>query len=188
MRGRDIFARYENVLIWLSGLLKIFPASFVQFSLESFRQTPGLVGFGMRYILLRRLARKCGKAVSIYPGAYLLNAGYLELGDYVSIHQMCYLESFGGLSIGANVAIAHGASIITLEHDFHQKSIPMRDASVIKKPVVIEDDVWIGAGAKILAGVTIGKSSVIGAGAVVTCSIPEFSIAAGVPARVIAQR
>lgn len=55
-------------------------------------------------------------------------------------------------------------------------------------PIHIEDDVWIGAGVKVLKGVTIGKGSVIGAGAVVTKDIPPYSIAAGVPCRVIGKR
>jgi acetyltransferase-like isoleucine patch superfamily enzyme len=135
MRGRDLFSRYENVFAWLSRILNLFPPSFAQFCLDAFRHTPGLVGFGIRYILLRRLAKKCGRAVSIYPGAYFINTDCLEIGDYVSIHQMCYLESYGGLSIGSNVAIAHGVSILTLEHDFSQVSLPMRDACVITKQV-----------------------------------------------------
>ncbi|MBE0696341.1 MAG: acyltransferase [Anaerolineaceae bacterium] len=188
MRGRDQFTKYEILISGVKKITGLFPRSFVQLWFDVFRHTPGMFGFGMRYVLLARLAKRCGRAVSIYPGAYFLNIDNLEIGDYVSIHQMCYIEAFGGLVIGSNVAMAHGASIITLEHDFSQHDVPMRDAKVIGKSVVVEDDVWIGADAKILAGVVVERGSVIGAGAVVTRSVVENVIVAGVPAKVIGKR
>jgi acetyltransferase-like isoleucine patch superfamily enzyme len=98
---------------------------------------------------------------------------------------MCYLEGEGGLSIGSDVSIAHGVTIMTTEHDYDVSKGKMRDAPVKRAPVSIGDDVWIGAGVKILAGVTIGDHVVVGAGAVVTRDIPSNSLAVGVPARVI---
>jgi acetyltransferase-like isoleucine patch superfamily enzyme len=188
MRGRDKYSKYEYLVNWLVNFLKILPVGFSYLLLNVFQFTPGIIGFGMRYVAVKRLAKKCGKFVSIYPGVFFLNIDQLEIDDYVSIHQMCYLEAFGGLQIGSNAAIGHGASLISLEHDYLQRSIPMRDAKVIGKPIIVDDDVWIGAGVKVLAGVTLGKGSVIGTGAVVTKDVPEFSIAAGVPAKVISKR
>lgn len=188
MRGRDRFARWRAVIDLVESFLGLVPTSVARLGLECCRDFPGLLGFGIRYALLRRLAKRCGAVVSLYPGAHIINVADLEIGDSVSIHQMCYLECAGGLRIGSNVSIAHATSIVTLEHDYLQTNVPIRDAAVILKPVTVEDNVWIGAGVRILAGVVIGEGSVVGAGAVVTRSVPKHSVVAGVPARVIRTR
>jgi len=106
-------------------------------------------------------------------------------GDNVSIHQMCYLDATGGLTIGSDVSIAHGTTIMTADHNYQAEGYLIREAPVIMAPVVIGNNVWIGAGVRILSGVTIGDNCVVGAGAVVTKSIPANSLAVGSPARVI---
>lgn len=101
-----------------------------------------------------------------------------------------------GLTIGNNVCI--GAGVLLIDTDCHQMDFRMRrleaekqftatelSSSIMSAPIVIEDDVWIGAHAIILKGVTIGARSVIGAGSVVTKSVPADSVVAGNPARII---
>jgi acetyltransferase-like isoleucine patch superfamily enzyme len=97
---------------------------------------------------------------------------------------MSYIDATGGLDIGSDVSIAHGVTVMTTEHDFSGGDRPIRENALIYSPVTIGNDVWVGAGVKILAGVTIGNRVVIGAGAVVTKSIPSNSLSVGVPARV----
>ena len=184
MRGRELFQKSKSLIDLLINLLQLFPSSLLAGGLSWFRHTPGKLGFGIRYLFLKSLAKTCGDVVAIYPGAYFLNVERIAIGHHVSIHQMCYLEGIGGLEIGSHVSLSHSVSIITHEHDYMQTEIPIRDAKIIPKPVIIEDDVWIGAGARILGGVTIGQGTVVGAGAVVTKSIPPGSIAVGVPATV----
>jgi maltose O-acetyltransferase len=87
------------------------------------------------------------------------------------------------LSIGDNVMISHSASVLSGSHYYDEK-IPMRDL-VKDTPIVIGNNVWIGAGARIVGGNTIGDDVIIGANAVVTKSIPSNSVAVGVPAKVI---
>jgi acetyltransferase-like isoleucine patch superfamily enzyme len=94
----------------------------------------------------------------------------------------------GGLKIGNDVRIATHVVITPAGHVFDKKDIPIRLQGVEMKGIVIEDDVWIGANATILDGVIIGRGCVIGAGSVVTKSLPEYSVAVGVPARVIYKR
>ncbi|NJM72477.1 MAG: acyltransferase [Scytonema sp. RU_4_4] len=84
--------------------------------------------------------------------------------------------------------IASHTGIYANNHNFADLTRPMKSQGVTSKGIVIENDCWLGTGVKVLDGVRIGCGSVIGAGAVVTKDIPPYSIAVGVPARVIAQR
>jgi acetyltransferase-like isoleucine patch superfamily enzyme len=94
----------------------------------------------------------------------------------------------GNIEIGANCLIAAQSGIFANNHTFFDLGLPIREQSVTRQGIVIEDDCWLGSGVKVLDGVTIGKGCVIGAGSVVTKDIPPLSIAVGVPARVIKKR
>ncbi len=114
--------------------------------------------------------------------------GNIKIGDDCSINPFCVLYGHGGLTIGNKVRIACHTVIIPANHDYRDMSKPIMEQPESRKGISIMDDVWIGAGSKILDGVSIGKGSVVGAGSVVTKSIPEYSIVAGVPARIIKMR
>ncbi len=184
-RTREQFRRIESVFSVAEKFVGVLPRRVRITLLEISRNVPGRVGIAIRYVVVRRSSRSCGRLVAVFETAFLRNLDRIEFGDNVSIHPMCYLEGDGGLSIGSDVSIAHGVTIMTTEHDYEVAGMKMRDAPVKHAPVVIGSDVWIGAGVKILAGVTIGDHVVIGAGAVVTRDIPSHSLAVGVPARVI---
>jgi acetyltransferase-like isoleucine patch superfamily enzyme len=94
----------------------------------------------------------------------------------------------GGIQIGKNVLIGQGVSIHSENHNFKDAHQLIREQGISHKGVVIGDDVWIGSKSVILDGVTIGTGAVIGAGSVVTRSIPAYSLAVGVPAKVIGTR
>ncbi|WP_272946772.1 acyltransferase [Antricoccus suffuscus] len=119
---------------------------------------------------------------------FLFSLKNLEIGNRVSIHPMCYIDASGGVRIGDDVSVAHGVTIMSTEHQFVDISVPIRDQPIEFVPVVINNDVWIGAGAKILAGVSVGHGSVVAAGAVVTRDVPPLMVVAGVPARVLGAR
>jgi len=92
------------------------------------------------------------------------------------------------IRIGNNVLIAAGVRMITRKHGFGDLSHPMARQGYTNAPIVVEDDVWIGFGAVILPGVTIGKGSIVGSNAVVTRDVDPFTIVGGVPARLIRRR
>lgn len=184
-RGREQFSFFEPVFAFGASLSRCLPLRARLFLLDSVRWVPGKLGIGLRYTLISSTSRSCGRVVAVFESVFLKHLERVAFGDNVSIHPMCYLEGDGGLSIGSDVSIAHGVTIMTTEHDYEVAGMKMRDAPVKHAPVVIGSDVWIGAGVKILAGVTIGDHVVIGAGAVVTRDIPSHSLAVGVPARVI---
>ena len=151
------------------------------------RNLPMPLGPRFRWAVLKRWTKKCGDSVMVREGVYLHAMENAQIGSHVSIHPMCYIDATGGLTIGSQVSIAHGTTIMTTEHDYTHGGKSIRDAPLRREPVVIGSDVWIGAGVRVLAGVTVGDRVVIGAGAVVTRDVPSGTIAAGVPARVIRQ-
>jgi galactoside O-acetyltransferase len=105
----------------------------------------------------------------------------LSFGDEVDVGEFVVLRASGGLTIGSRVLIAAQAVLTTRSHP---EELP-RFGRVVDAPIVIEDDVWIGAGAIVLPGVTIGRGAIVAAGAVVTSSVAPMTIVGGVPARPI---
>jgi maltose O-acetyltransferase len=105
----------------------------------------------------------------------------LHVGDGTFINYGVSLSAHREVSIGANCMI--GNYVVIMDSDYHDLSDHRRPGEAA--PIVIEDNVWLGVRATILKGVRIGRGSVIGAGSVVTTDIPPFSVAFGVPARVV---
>lgn len=91
----------------------------------------------------------------------------------------------GPVTIGNNTMFAQNIVVSGLNHGYEDVSIPPSEQKVSTKPILISDNVWIGANSVITAGVTIGKHCVIGAGSVVTKSIPDYCVAVGNPAKVV---
>lgn len=111
--------------------------------------------------------------------------GDVTIGDHTRIGIHCTV--IGPVCIGSHVNLAQGITVTALNHNFADKSLRMDEQGISTKPVVIGDDVWIGANAVILPGVIIGRHAVVAAGAVVTKDVPDYSIVGGVPAKVIKQ-
>ena len=121
----------------------------------------------------------------IAEGVFLHNIDNMTIGSNISIHPMCYIDATGGLTIGNDVSIAHSTSILTTEHTWNDGSIPIKYNEVIMKNVIIENDVWIGCGCRILSGVTIKNRSIIAAGAVVVRNVSKNTIVGGIPSKLI---
>jgi len=118
----------------------------------------------------------------------LAHGGFIRLGKNCTVNPYSILYGHGGLEIGDYVHIAAHTVIIPANHIFKSKKKPICKQGASKKGITIKNDVWIGAHVTILDGVEIGEGSVIGAGSVVTKNIPKYSIAVGVPAKVISKR
>lgn len=112
----------------------------------------------------------------------------LKIGDNSNIGPFSYIGCSGMIIIGNNVMISPRVSIYAENHNFFRTDIPMKQQGVTKEKVIIEDDCWIAANSIILAGVTVGKGSIISAGSVVTKDVPPYSIVGGVPAKIIKKR
>lgn len=113
--------------------------------------------------------------------------GKIEIGADTGIGDYSIVNAVESVSIGSRVMIAAGCHITDANHDIAGHG-SMQTAPRKADPVVIEDDVWIGANAVVTAGVTIGRGAVVGAGAVVTRSVEPYTIVVGVPARPVGTR
>lgn len=136
-------------------------------------------GLQRRSILDRCFA--VGFSVRFRMPIFIYQPELVSFGNRVDVGENVVIRGGGGVSIGDNVLIAAGAAIISQGHPI----VPPRWNSVISNEVRIGDEVWIGANAIILPGVTVGDRSIIAAGAVVTQDVPPSCTVAGVPARVI---
>jgi acetyltransferase-like isoleucine patch superfamily enzyme len=135
-------------------------------------------------ILLKRI----GKEVYIREKCIILNPSGVQIGNHVFINRYTELDGHATLKIGNYVQIGPFCNIITANHGFKRADKPMFFQDIESKPVVIEDDVWIGAHVVILPGVTIHHGSIVGAGAVVSHDVKANTIVGGVPAKFIKNR
>jgi acetyltransferase-like isoleucine patch superfamily enzyme len=140
------------------------------------------VKFGSHTSIDRNLWLSCGDSQADVMG-------FFEIGDHSYIGCNAVIGAGGGgIRIGSNVLIGQSVNMHSERHNFGDLDRPIRGQGISYKGIVIEDDVWIGSKATILDGVTIGTGSIVGAGAVVTRSIPPYSIAVGIPSRVVGSR
>ena len=129
---------------------------------------------------------------NVYIGHYAILRGYdrneMVIGDDTWIGQLCYINSAGGVEIGSRVGIGPGVKIMSSRHGEEGRDVPVLLCDLEFARVVVEDDCDIGMGAIILPGVTVGRGSQVGAGAVVTKDVQPYAVVAGVPARKIRER
>lgn len=168
--------------------LKRFIGRIVYTFAASLPESTCKINFGakkIRNFCGRLIMKSCGKHVNIEKGAIF--ASDTCLGEHSGIGAFSIIANT--TIIGNNVMMARECIINPNNHNMDDISIPMNQQGLAHvKPVIIEDDVWIGSRAIILTGVHIGRGSVVAAGAVVTHDVPDFSIVGGVPAKVIKYR
>ena len=136
----------------------------------------------IRALFSELIGKKVDDSFLLIPPFYTAGGDEIQVGHNVFINQNCTFYDLGGLYIGDDVMIGPNVSIITTGHPLDPSQ---RRKVTIGKPVVIERNVWIAAGATIIGGVTVGENSVVAAGAVVTGDVPPNTLVGGNPARVI---
>ena len=142
----------------------------------------GRVFKGYRRMCAKLILHKCGKNVNIEKGAVFSSS--VELGDNSGLGLNAFLQ--GKVIIGRDVMMGPNVSIYTRNHASARLDIPMNQQGMTPmRPVVIGDDVWIGAGVIILPGAKIGKGCILGAGCVVRGEFPDYAVLVGNPAKVI---
>ena len=136
----------------------------------------------IRTLFSQLTGKEVNQSFLLIPPFYTASGKEISIGQNVFINQNCTLYDLGGLTIGDDVMIGPNVSIITTGHP---PDPSQRRTTTIGKPIVIERNVWIAAGAIIIGGVTIGENSVVAAGAVVTKDVPPNTFVGGNPARII---
>jgi acetyltransferase-like isoleucine patch superfamily enzyme len=129
---------------------------------------------------------------NVYVGHYCVLRGYdgnqLVIGDDTWIGQFCYINAAGGVRIGSKVGIGPAVKIMSSRHSEEGREVPVLLCDLEFAAVNIEDGSDLGMGCIILPGVTVGRCSQVGAGAVVTKDVEPYAIVAGVPARKMGER
>jgi acetyltransferase-like isoleucine patch superfamily enzyme len=184
--------------------MKSLPLSTHRIGLRHVRQIPPVLNALVRL----RKATVVGHRVRVWGRPIVANYGDMVFGDRVRIRSIVspseFVSMWGGrLEIGEGTFVNYGCAFsanklikigkdcmigthcIVMDNDYHHIDVDKRDLRPPSQPIIIGDNVWIGARVTILKGVHIGDYAVIGAGSVVTRDIPPYCVAAGVPARVV---
>lgn len=168
----------KTIKIWQ---LQINPNIRIEKSVKIDRNTIIETNNGGTIIIGRNSELKENVIIQTYGGSIII-------GENCSVNAGTIIYGVSEARIGNNVLIAGGCMIIPTNHVFNDSKLLIREQGLNSKPIIIEDDVWIAHGCTILAGVTIGKGSVVAAGAVVHRSVEPYSVVAGVPAKLIKRR
>jgi acetyltransferase-like isoleucine patch superfamily enzyme len=130
-----------------------------------------------------------GQGVFLGRGTILsCKDGDIELGDHVNIGFNSEIFSGSLVKVGHHGLLAAYTYLVGGGHAFDQMGVPVIEQERVSKGITLGENVWLGAGAKVMDGVTIGRDVVVGAGAVVTTDLPDGSVAVGIPARVVRTR
>lgn len=135
----------------------------------------------LRALMSRLVGYKVDDGFRLFPPVYTDFGKNIKIGKDVFVNSGCCFQDQGGVTLGDGCLVGHNVVFATLDHDKR----PGRRGDMTAAPIVVGKDVWIGAHATILKGVTIGDGAIVAAGAVVTRDVPPNTIAAGVPARVV---
>lgn len=135
----------------------------------------------LRALMSRLVGYRVDDGFRLFPPVYTDFGKNIKVGKDVFVNSGCCFQDQGGVTLGDGCLVGHNVVFATLDHDKR----PGRRGDMTAAPIVVGKDVWIGAHATILKGVTIGDGAIVAAGAVVTRDVPPNTIAAGVPARVV---
>lgn len=182
--------RLKHLVLWmLMPANQARPRLWVKLFVNPFKHKKGkgsLIRKRTRVDVLPFNNFSLGKNSTIEDFATINNGvGDVIIGDRTRIGLGCVV--IGPATIGNDIMFAQNIVVSGLNHGYRNIHIPPSLQPIETKPIVIEDDVWIGANAVITAGVTIGKHAVIAAGSIVTKSVPPFCIVGGNPAKILKQ-
>jgi len=168
--GELLFSQWEAFVLWICDGL------------------PGFPGMAMRFLAYKLLFKRLDGFAWVQPRVAFVQTDRLSVGRMFGVNSGTYINAIGGITIGNHVLIGSNVTISSGRHPIEGASPPVFARPAEPMPIVMEDDVWIGAGAVIMPGVTLRQGTVVGANAVVTKSTEAYSVMVGAPARKIRSR
>jgi acetyltransferase-like isoleucine patch superfamily enzyme len=164
--SRDLYARVQRAI----GLT------------ERLNRIPYADAEAIRLAWIELTGTAVDETFHLIPPLYSDHGLNIRVGRNVFINQACMLNDIGGIEIGDDVMIGPRVSLLTAGHPLDPGR---RRRQIVAAPIAIERNVWLGAGATVLQGVTVGSDAVVAAGAIVTRDVPPRTLVAGVPGRVL---
>lgn len=190
VRGRNALRVFNFVRKKLHGIsfASVCLSQIEAIAFGLFRGVPGAPGFLIRYLLAKLFFRKLNGWCWIQCGVTIVHSDRLVVGQHFACNTGTYIGAAGGITIGDYVLLGTNVTITSAVHPIQGADPPVWARPVEHKPVQIEDDVWIGAGAVVLPGATLRRGTVVGANAVVSGETEEYGVYVGAPARKIRSR
>ncbi|MDZ4726975.1 MAG: acyltransferase [Leptospira sp.] len=169
-------------------LLEIIYLEIEQTSYFPFKYIPGVIGFFLRYLFVKLMAKKLNGMIWIPPGVELLHLRNIIFGKNVGINVGTYINGVGSIifedfvMVGSNVTINSEKKIADKMYNQNNSD------SKFPEQIILKEGCWLAAGTVVFPGVTVGKGSVLGANSLASKNIPDFEIYAGAPAKKIRSR
>jgi acetyltransferase-like isoleucine patch superfamily enzyme len=149
---------------------------------------PGAIGQRIRRITYGGVLKHLGKDVVFQPRIRMFCPENISIGSYCNFNSDVIITGGGGVTIGDWVGFGPGVKIWSINHRFDDPDRPWQLQGHERRPVIIEDDVWLGANVFVAPGVTIGKGAIVAAGSVINKKIPPYALVSGNPGRVVGWR
>ncbi|HWD84849.1 MAG TPA: acyltransferase [Solirubrobacteraceae bacterium] len=184
------FARAHHMLSWRYAGLAVRWA-WLKLRWRGRLQTDGMcfIGPGVKFEIGRSARVKLGRWSWVGHGCKIrVHEGELSIGAKSVLGQECTFSCYQRISIGRECIVADRAMMIDFDHGMVEVERPIREQGIYKREVHVGHNTWIGYGACLLRGVTVGDNSVIGTSAVVTSDVPDNAVVGGIPARIIRMR
>lgn len=172
----------------MKAILWDLPGDLRMWALWFINGLPLGLGVRVRAWLLPRLLGGMGPHCIVQQGLRLTNPERVTIGAHCNFGQNVFITGGGGVRIGDWVGFGPDTKVWSVNHRFDDPDTPWQQQGWDLKPVVIEDDVWLGAGVFVMPGVTLGRGAIVSACTVVNKSIPPYAIVAGNPGRVVGWR
>ena len=182
LRKQVDLSRFDNSTTFTPGA-GVVKRTLWFFTNALFFQNPAFPFRSPKPWLLRLFGARVGKGVVIHPGVNIKFPWKLTIGDHCWIGPRAWLDNLDQLTIGNNVVISQGAMIIQGSHDYKKINYP-----TYSKQVVLMNGSWVGAGAMVTLGVTLGSHAVLAAGSVATKDLEPYMIYQGNPAQPVRER